>query len=70
MKADRETCSMFKQMKITQKVYKGKLPSKRIIREDANRDSRVRKRKGQESASPTNPKKGNTEKCKKKIKSL
>ena len=60
LKMYRETCAMFERMEIAEQVYEGKSPSKIIIREDANYDSHVRKRKGRESASPTNPKKVRT----------
>ena len=45
-------------MKISEQVYEGKTPSKNIIRSDTNRDIHVRKRKGWEDYSPTNPEKG------------
>ena len=51
---------MFKQIEIAEQVYKGQTPSKTIPMPDANRDSRVRKIKVGESASPNNPKKVRT----------
>ena len=69
MKTFRETCAMFKRMEISEQVYKGQTPLKKLI-PYANRDSRVRKRKGGESALPTNHNKGRTSKRKTKIQSL
>ena len=56
---------MFKQMEITEQVYKGWTPSKTLIREDANRYSNFRKLNIEESASPTNSNKWRSEKRKK-----
>ena len=56
---------MFKQIEIAEQVYKGQTPLKKLI-PYANRDSRVRKRKGGESALPTNSNKGCADKLKKK----
>ena len=55
---------MFKPMEISEQVYEGKPPSKKIIRADANRDSHVREKKGGEDASPNNSEKGRTGKLK------
>ena len=49
---------MFEQMEISEQVYEVKSPSRKIIMEDTNHDSNVRKRKGGESISPTDPEKG------------
>ena len=46
---------MFKRMEIAEQVYKGVTTSKKYISPDTNRDIRVRKWKGLEAASPTNP---------------
>ena len=54
---------MFEQMEIFEQVYKGGTPSKKSIREDSNRGIHVRKLKGGESTSPTNPKKGRASNC-------
>ena len=61
---------MFKQMDISEQVYEEQTPSKKIPRADSNHGSYVRKRKGGEAVSPTNPKKGRAGKRKTKIKSL
>ena len=58
MNTFRKTCAMFKQMEISEQVYKGQTPSKIIPRADSNRDSHVRKRKLGEAALPTNHKNG------------
>ena len=55
---------MFEQMEISEQAYEGQTPSKKIIREDANREKHVSKIKGGEFASPTNPEKGHTGKRK------
>ena len=70
MKTFRETCGMFKQIEIAEQVYKGQTHSKQIPMPYANRDSRVRKRKGGEAALPTRSKKGRTGKRKQKIQYL
>ena len=57
---------MFEQIKIAEQVYERETTSKAIKMSDANRDSRVSKRKGRESALPTNPKKGRTDNLKTK----
>ena len=57
---------MFEQMKIYEKFYGGGTTSKTIIISDANHRSYGSKRQEVESASPTNPKKGFSGKCKKK----
>ena len=48
---------MFELMEISEKVYKGRTPSKTTNRVDAECTSHGRKQKGRESASPTNPEK-------------
>ena len=48
---------MFEQMEISDQLCEIETPSKKIIRSDANRDSHVRKIKGGEATSPTNPEK-------------
>ena len=45
-KSYKETCEIFERMEIAEQYYKGVKPSKTIIREDVNRDSHGRKRKG------------------------
>ena len=55
---------MFDRMEITEQVYKGKSPSKYVIRADDNRDGHVRKQKGGEAASPAHPDKGHSGKRK------
>ena len=57
---------MFEQMEISEQVYEVKSPSRKIIMEDTNHDSHVRKRKGGEFASPVNPDKGRAGKNKTK----
>ena len=57
---------MFERMETAEQVYEGQTPSKKIPREDANRDNHVRKRKIGEAASPTNSTKGRTGKRKTK----
>ena len=59
---------MFEQVEISGQIYEGQTPSKKIPRADANRDSHIRERKGGETASPTNPKKGHSGKLKTKMK--
>ena len=49
---------MLERMEVAEHVYEGGTPSKIPTREYANRDGHVRKLKGGESASPTNPEKG------------
>ena len=44
-------------MEISEQVYEVKSPSRKIIMEDTNHDSNVRKRKGGEYASPSKPNK-------------
>ena len=61
---------MFKQMEISEQVYKGRTPSKTPIRADANRDGHIRKCKGGESASSTIPKKVCAGKHKTKIQAV
>ena len=56
------TCSK----KRRKKIYKGGTTSKNPIREDTDRTSHGRKRKGREDSSPTNPKKGRSGKRKTK----
>ena len=60
---------MFDRMKIAEQVYKGGTPSKTPTREESNNDGHVRKLKGGEDASPTNPNKVRASKLKKKIQS-
>ena len=55
---------MFEHMEVAEQVYAGGTPSKTPTRAESNRGSHVRKRKGWETASPTNPKKGRTGKRK------
>ena len=45
-------------MEISDQVYKGGTPSKTTTRADDDRFRHVRKLKGSETSSPTNPKKG------------
>ena len=66
MKTYKETCDMFEQTEIAEQVYEGGTPSKTPTRADANREGHIRKCKGGESASPTNPKKGRSDKRKTK----
>ena len=66
MKTYRETCAMFDRMEVTEQVYEGGTPSKMPTRSESNRDVHVRKWKGGEAASPTNPKKGHANKGKTK----
>ena len=61
---------MFERVEISEFVYEGQTPSKKIPRADANRDSHVRKRKIGEDASPTNSKKVHAVKHKTKMHSL
>ena len=63
MKTYKETCAIFEQMVILEQLYEGGKPSKKPIREDSNRRIHVRKLKGGESTSPTNPKKVRARNC-------
>ena len=56
---------MFERMDIAEKVYEGVTPSKTTTREESYHASHVRKCKGGEATSPTNPEKGCTGKRKK-----
>ena len=55
---------MFERIEIAEQVYEVGNTSKNTKRVEADRASHGRKRKGGESAFPTNPKKGRTGKCK------
>ena len=57
---------MFERMEVAEQVYEEVTTSKIPTREEANRDGNVRKQKGGESASTTNPEKGCAGKRKKK----
>ena len=57
---------MFECVEIVEQVYEVVTPSEIATnRSDANRDSHDRKHKGGEAASPINPEKGHTGKCRK-----
>ena len=64
MSSYKATCNIFKRMEVAEKVYGDGTTSKTPIREDSNRASHVSKWQGGEVASPTNPKKGCSDKRK------
>ena len=66
MKTLRETCAMLDLIEVSEPVYKGQSPYKKILMADSNHGIHVRKRKGEESAQTINPKKGHTDKYKTK----
>ena len=65
MKSYKATCGLSERMEVAEKIYEGGNTSKTPIRADAKRASHGRKRKGGESASPTNPGTGRAGKRKK-----
>ena len=54
----RETCAMYKRMEVAEHIYEGGTSSKIPTRAESNHGGHIRKRKGGEGASPTNPEMG------------